>query len=532
MKKNSPLAIVSFVAGCLALLCAWSGPGAPLLAAIPLGILAILMGAVALSRLRPPRQGRGFALAGLVMGALSSISALLVLISLFLQQFSPGGGPRRGWDPERHAQEMEARNRMADGPAAEFSSNLGIVVLDTDGQSISKNRSTLVRARFFDAGKGRASLNAQPAYDGLATINLRGYSTLHLPKRSYTLHTVDKNTNQIKVPLLGLPAEEDWVLYAPYEDKTLMRDALAYELSRRMGRYAPRTRFVELFVRDSDRPISMRDYVGVYVLVEKIKRGQNRVNIAKLDPEHTSEPEVAGGYILKRDHSDRSDQTFNTRQGGPYSYVYPKAARITPAQKRWIRKYLNDFEAALHGEDFSDPKTGYAAFLDVDAFIDAHWLIEMSKNVDGFRYSAFLTKDRGGKLQAGPPWDWNRAFGNANYYGGGQTRGWYSTHLRPNEISWSHRLRQDPAFNRRCEARWRELRQDVFDPKKIGRLIDAWAAQLREAQDRNFRRWPVLGRQITCNHYVGDSFEEEVSWLKKWIERRIAWIDNQVGARD
>src|SRR5690242_8555723 len=114
-----------------------------------------------------------------------------------------------------------------------------------------------------------------------------------------------------------------------------MRDVLAYELFNRMGRYAPRTRYVELFIRTSDRPLSMRDYAGLYVLIEKIKRGKDRVNIAKLEPGDRSEPEISGGYILKRDHSEGGDSRFRTRHGGPYTYVYPKSESITAEQKRW-----------------------------------------------------------------------------------------------------------------------------------------------------------------------------------------------------
>ena len=155
-------------------------------------------------------------------------------------------------------------------------------------------------------------------------------------------------------------------------------------------------------------------------------------------------------------------------------------------------------------------------------------MIELSKNVDGFRYSAYLTKDRGEKLKPGPAWDWNRAFGNANYYGGGQSKGWYWGVLRPQEISWHHRLREDPAYVRKSAARWQELRKTVLDPKKISQMIDGYAAELNEAQERNFERWPILGQHVASNHFVGDTYEEEVAWLKKWIEARIAWIDKQV----
>jgi hypothetical protein len=262
---------------------------------------------------------------------------------------SPQRGGRRGWVQHGPGAELRISNRMPEASAAEFTSNLPIVVLDTDGQRISKRDTTVVHARFFEPQNGRASVSGRPGYDGLAGIHLRGYSTLHLPKSSYTLHTLDRQTNQTKVALLGLPAEEDWVLYAPFEDKTLMRDVLAYELANRMGHYAPRTRFVELFVRASEHALSMKDYVGVYVLMEKIKRGKDRVHIAKLGPDDRSEPEITGGYIVKRDHSEQGGAKFRTQHGGPYLYVYPKPAQITSEQKRWLRDYFNRFESALYG---------------------------------------------------------------------------------------------------------------------------------------------------------------------------------------
>lgn len=532
MKKRSRLAVVSFVLGCIGGWCGMILGGPFLLLAIPIGVCAALTGGFALRSIRKaptPQSGRGLAVFGLGFGVAVAVFAAATLASLISQQISMQTSGRRNWDQDRQAAEVEAENKMRDEPADHFTSNLPIVVLDTAGQSVSKDAETIVRSRFYDLNQGRAAVSAKPSYEGGASIHVRGYSTLHLPKHSYTLHTLDAQNNQVKVGLLGLPAEEDWVLYAPYEDKTLIRDVLAYDLARAMGHYAPRTRYVELFIRRSDRALSMRDYVGVYVLVEKIKRAKERVNIAKLESSDRSEPAITGGYIIKRDHSERGDERFRTRNGGPYSYVYPNAAKISLEQKRWIKQYLNAFETALNGPDFADPQSGYAAYLDVPSFIDAHWLIEMSKNVDGFRYSSFLTKDRGGKLRPEPPWDWNRAFGNANYYGGGQPNGWYWKNLRPNEISWYRRLREDPAFAKACAARWVELRKGVFDTKAIHRRIDELAAQLEEAQQRNFRRWPVLGRQVTCNAYVGRTYPNEVDWLKKWVSRRVAWIDGQIG---
>jgi hypothetical protein len=496
--------------------------------ALPLGLTTILMGFIAawlIQRRRQSVRGIGVALGSVFAGIFGVIASVMMMANMATNQFDP----RRR--QHEHLQRAMGSSSMPDNSATNFTSNLPIIVLHTDGQYISKEDQSIARAEFFGVvpGTHRAALSSNPEYQGLLGIHMRGSSTMDLPKHSFTVHMLDSKTNQTKVALLGMPKEEDWVLYAPFEDKTMIRDVLAFQLANKMGRYAPRTRYVELFMSSSRRPVSMRDYAGVYVLMEKIKRSPNRVNIARLSSEDRSEPEISGGYIIKRDHRERPEMHFRTSRGGPYFYVYPNAKQINSEQKAWLKNYLNSFEEALYGEDFKDPKTGYAAYLDVDYFIDEHWLIELSKNVDGFRYSSFITKDRGGKIQTGPPWDWNRSFGNANYYGGESTRGWYSSRLRDNEISYFQRLQEDPGFMKRRAKRWRELRKDVLDLKKIHTAIDELAAQLEEAQARNFKRWPILGEHLSCNYFVGETYEEEVRWLKKWIADRIAWIDGQVG---
>jgi len=280
------------------------------------------------------------------------------------------------------------------------------------------------------------------------------------------------------------------------------------------------------------------------VLVEKIKRGKDRVDIAKLKPEDNKEPEISGGYILKRDHGAMSGGGRGGGWGGPprpsddgqgfitprrlhLFYVEPNEDELTPAQKNWMTRYVADFERSLYGGSFASPTEGYAKYLDVDAFIDHFWLVELSKNVDGFRYSAFLYKPRGGKLTMGPAWDWNLSFGNADYYDGYETSGWYYDNLREIEISWIYRLKQDPDFMQRAVDRWTELRRDVLATDKILRRVDAMSAQLQTAQARNFRRWPVMGRSISPNYYVGETFDAEVNWMKIWIKDRMTWIDRQ-----
>jgi hypothetical protein len=416
---------------------------------------------------------------------------------------------------------------LLDESAAGFTSNLPLLILNPFGQYLSANNRSTVSMRFINAGQGRNSLAAAAEFDGRASVNVRGFSTLRQPKNSLTLRLTDENNDKVKASLFGLPKESDWVLYAPYADKTLMRDALAYELSNQMGRYAPRTRFVEVFMDRTGGRLGQRDYMGVYVLVEKIKRGKSRVNVTELTASDTTEPNITGGYIFKRDHSERYEQSFRTSQGNHFYYVDPNPENMSREQMNWLKSYMHRFEQALYGPDFRDPNRGYAAFLDVDAFIDQHWLIEMSKNIDGFRYSAYLHKDRGGKLNVGPAWDWNLSFGNANYHDGSDPAGWYTEQMRDTEICWFRRLSEDPEFMQRAIDRWGELRRDVLATARVLGRVDEMAALLNEAQARNFRRWPVLGRRVHPNDFVGDSYEEEIQWMKQWIQKRLAWIDSQ-----
>jgi hypothetical protein len=216
-----------------------------------------------------------------------------------------------------------------------------------------------------------------------------------------------------------------------------------------------------------------------------------------------------------------------TSRGVEFFFVEPKTKEITPAQRSWLSRYMNQFERALYGPGFADPEKGYAAYLDVESFIDQHWLIEMSKNIDGFRYSVFISKDRGGKLKMEPIWDWNLSFGNANYYDAWSPTSWYYPRLRETEISWYRRLVQDPEFQQRCVDRWGELRTNIFAPSRLLGRIDEMAALLQDAQARNFRHWQILGRRVNPNYYSGSTYQDEINYMKQWIQRRIAWIDGQ-----
>ena len=399
-----------------------------------------------------------------------------------------------------------------------FDSTLPLIVINTFGQSIPHRTKVQGAFQILQPTGGSVSMASTATWAGRVEINQRGNTSRQFPKRSYTLKLIDHQGRSAKIPLAGLPEDSDWVLYAPYFDRTLLRDALIYDLSNRIGRYAPRTRFVEVFVAGPRGRVSNRDYVGVYVLEEKIKRGRNRVDLgdALAGGGPANSP---SGYLFKMDHVDPGEKGFHTERGLHFLYVQPKEREITREQSAWLINHLNQFERTLYGRAFADPVEGYAKFLDIDAFIDHFWLVEMSKNVDGLRFSAFLQLSPGGKLKMGPIWDWDQSFGNANFYDGESPEGWYWPYIRDTEIDWFARLNKDPQFRRRYIARWTELRRGAFETSQIFGRIDALVASMGEARERNSNRWP------TRRNYA-----DYVQQMKRWIQRRNEWIDQQLAA--
>lgn len=421
-----------------------------------------------------------------------------------------------------------------------FTSALPIILIDTEGQAIPDEPKRLVSMGVIDNGVGETnrSTDAFNAYDGYAGIELRGSSTLFFAKQGYGLETRFADGSDRQVALLDFPVEEDWVLRGPYADKSLIRDALAYTLAADIMPYAPRVRQVELVING--------EYQGVYLLVESIKRDRNRVAIKKLEAEDDAGDALTGGYILKHDRLKaevfNEEEAFPSLFAGPgsnrespnYVYHYPKPEDITREQRSYIRNWIGDFETTLAGEGYRDPATGYAAYLDVESFVDYFIINELTRNVDGYRLSTYMYKDRdseGGKLTMGPIWDYNLSFGNADYCDGGFTTGWA---FRFNEVCpedafsvpfyWK-RLLEDPAFDRRLRERWDELRQGVLSDAKLNARIDSLVATLGDAPARNFDRWPVLGQYVWPNAFIGQTYAAEVDYLRGWVQDRTNWLD-------
>ncbi|MCP4450904.1 MAG: hypothetical protein GY809_05540, partial [Planctomycetes bacterium] len=403
---------------------------------------------------------------------------------------------------------------------ASFSSNLPIIIVDTGRQNMSGSL-RLVKAAFIDTeADGRAHITGPVDYVGRGGMRIRGSSSSGFAKKQYALETWDMANEDLDVSILGFPKDSDWILYGPAQyDRSLISNALIYELSNQAGRYAVRTRFCEMYLNTNDAVVSSSDYIGLYIFMEKIKRGADRVDVEKLEPWDSTEPRVSGGYVLSIDRA--GDGSFRTSRGSNFVYVYPKGEDLTQAQNTWITGYFNELEAALYGPDFTDSQLGYAQYVDVNSFIDHHLLNLLPLNVDAFRLSGYMHKGREGKLELGPIWDFDRALNSTDgrddkpdaWNGTGDGTPFFT-------YFWWSRFFQDPHFWIQYIDRWFEMRRSVFSEENLNATIDSMVEEIGEAQFRNAERWSQYGPR-----YGG--FDGEIEALKDWLRVRYIWIDSQ-----
>ena len=418
-------------------------------------------------------------------------------------------------------------------------SDLPIIQINTSNQIILDDP-RIVASMKITNNEGINSVEDTPnEYDGRINIELRGSSSQRrFNKKSYGFETQLPNGDNNNISLLGMPEENDWILYGPFSDKTLLRNDLVYHLSREMGQYASRTAFCELLINDQ--------YQGVYILMEKIKRDKNRVNIAKLNTHDNEGDELTGGYIVKIDKTtgtggDGWHSTITTPQYEDrrlfFQYEYPEAEDITAPQKTYIQQYIDDFENTLFSDNFKDPVEGYRKYIDVESFIDFFIANELSFNVDGYRLSVFLHKQKdsdGGKLRMGPIWDFNLSIGNGWDCDIQNSTGFmYDYNERCGGTNfqipfWWKRLLEDEAFVQELRCTWDDYRQDFLKTATVLDYLDQRAAYLTNAKDRNFVRWPILEVKVHFNFFLGDSYEQELNYVKEWLDFRLAWLDRNM----
>ncbi|HRH99759.1 MAG TPA: CotH kinase family protein [Saprospiraceae bacterium] len=418
------------------------------------------------------------------------------------------------------------------------SSNLPIVIIDTKGKTIMNEPRTLVNIKVVDNGQNKMNYTKQSKFqfNNWANIEIRGRSSQAYPQKQYAFETKDSVTgDDLNVSIMGLPEEEDWVLYAPYNDISLVRNVMTYKLWENMGHWAPRTKYCELILNGQ--------YQGIYILTEKIKRDKNRVDIANVKPEDSTGLELTGGYIMCVDRANNAtDKTFisvlksTNNQNVTWLYIEPDPQEINPKQADYIRKFIDTMELVISSPNFADPVNGYRNYISTQSFIDYILLTEFSRNADAYKASSYFYKEKleedgsKGLMKAGPVWDYNFAYGNASFCSGFLTTGWSwdgcVPATLPTPVLW-RRLMQDPVFANEAKCRWSELRRTLLDTVNLFRLMDSYGYDtLLAARNRHFNQWKIIGTNPGgFNAYIASSYDDEIKRVKTWIKNRLSWMD-------
>lgn len=444
------------------------------------------------------------------------------------------------------------------------SSEIPYIVIDTRGISILNEPKIPAEMKIYVHNVEIQNANIGIEYRGSTSFRISD-------KKSFGIETWDAGGNDTDVAFFDFPMEEDWILMGHIVnldqgyifDRTLMYHYLGYQLFRKMGRYASRSKFVELEINGN--------YLGIYVFMEKLKRDKNRIDIQTMSPSDIDPETITGGYILKIDKTAggdlnidqpleyfehnwdddaryTSDISFRSQYDingdlldfDPYDppyhpnqyletyflYEYPKAENIIDAQKAYIQGYIHDFETALLLDDFTTEIRTYTDYIDLNSFVDYFIINEVCRNVDAYRLSTYMYKDRGGKLNMGPIWDMNIGYDSGdrvplddwviNYNQFVSRDAW----MMP---FWWPRLMEDPIFRSALKTRWTGLRSSVLSTDELLNIVDQTAGYLQEngAVNRNYTIWDAG---------LGVDYEPSIESLKSYLESRTQWMDGVISS--
>ncbi len=457
---------------------------------------------------------------------------------------STGGGPSRTEVFIKVSPELADRD-----------SEIPLVIVDTFGNSVASKEASMTNMAigFQDVeASGRANLIGPLETNSRGGVRKRGQSSGGFAKFPMRMELWNdqqdaddnKEGRDRTLAPLGMPANSDFILNARFTfDKALIRNTWIMELSNTMDRYATRTRHVELYLNDDGTEVGEEDYFGVYTFMETIKRGGDRVDVPAMSETDTEAPGITGGYIFKKDKSDQGIWQF-TAGGTAVQMVYPTEEDRPERghQEDYLKDVLNEFNGVL---DNPDPVEGYPAYIDVESWIDHHWLNVIPLNVDAMRISGYFFKERDseegtGKIHAGPIWDYDRSAGSTDgrttdaerWRGRGGDNGTHFFRSALGEPRWWQELFKEKEFTQAWVDRWRELRDEelvtteyddtplpAFSIEHISRIIDHQGATIGEAGDRNFDKWkgaPAGGHAGAVEH------------LKDWMTTRMEWIESEM----
>jgi len=433
------------------------------------------------------------------------------------------------------------------------STNLPIVWIDVDGEYIDRYERITARMKVIHNGDGNlnyADTVAHPGqhvdYEGYVALRYRGSSSFNSSdKKPYSFRPLDKPLEEggtkKKVNILGMGKDNNWALLAPYADKSMMRDLLAFEVSRPWMEYTPQGRYCEVFLDGI--------YYGVYVLTEVVSKGKHRLDLP--DPGEQGDS-ITGGYIMEVNRID-GEVTYTSKyhpvsntgqrymdQEINFQYKSPDYEDLTDDQVAYITGRIDQMESSLW--NFMPGKASiYEQYLDVTNFIDYQIAMELGHNVDAYRLSGkfFKRRDSEDPRFKMVVWDMNLAYGNSDYYQGWRTDTWMykNNNIMNNEGDpqlipfWWYKLNSDAHYTTALKQRWAQYRRSNLRTDRVMATVDSLAAVLTShgAERRNSQAWPRWGQYVWPNYYVAYDFQEEVDYLKQWLDERIAWMDGQLG---
>ena len=340
-------------------------------------------------------------------------------------------------------------------------------------------------------------------------IRGRGNASWNFEKKPYRLKFDEKQS-----PLGAPAAAKKWTLISNHGDKTLMRNILAFEVSRRVGQpYTPFCHPVDLIING--------EYRGCYQLCDQVEAASGRVP-------------AKDGYLIEVDaYAYNEEVWFESNNGTPVTIKHPDEDDITTDQQYFIKNFYNDMEAAVFASNFTDPTYGYRKYLDLDCFLRNFIIGEFCGNTDLF-WSVYMYKDSEyGKLYTGPTWDNDLSFENDYRTYPINNLNDYIYATKGSHAGWrvkdmvSQIVKNDPEAKKRLIELW-EAALNEGGLSDLNSYLEDTRQLLLESQDLNFKRWKILNSYVHMNFQALGSYEAEVNFVKNYITARLAKFDQIV----
>lgn len=398
--------------------------------------------------------------------------------------------------------------------------NLPLVVINTANSADIVSKEVEIPSTVYIIGEdGKYLLTGEQT-----AVRGRGNASWNFPKKPYRLK-FDK-----KVNLLNAPAKaKKWTLINNYGDKTLMRNMLAFEISRRLAvHYTPYCQPVDVVLNG--------EYRGCYQLCDQIEVAEGRVDITEMEVEDISGENLTGGYLVEIDaYANQEASYFNSARAIPVTIKSPDEEDIVPQQRRYIETYFNKMESAVFAA--SGTNSEYTKYLDLDSFL-RHFIVgELSGNTDTY-WSVYMSKERNDdKFMTGPVWDFDLAFDNDNrtYPVDQFTDFLYATNNASHaggavmQQFVSRIVKNSSVAQTRLSELWRAARSNgSISVESLIDYVDKTEQQLSQSQRLNFLRWPILDSKVHQNPQALGSYSAEVETVRKYLRKRVPFMDSKI----